>query len=279
MKKLLIIILISFQMMLLTSCHENRSKEVNNDSSLEYEDVYQDVDLQLSELIKASDYQDGNHEYRKEVITDILNKMASDGTIFNNSVQISDDDSLITFEYRNGAYGGVMLKECEEGIDGINPNYVTDYNSDMTAKDTAEVIDWGNVTHPYVEESLNAVIMYGLGNNKILNVLRKNQVEWSDTGLKTELDEHCTLEDFRTKLSGKQLIIIREHGYYAYHNTPMILLDNIDVNVNILEAAALPIAALYNNDLADLYSKRIVSLIDAHGTRVFGLLPEFIEHY
>jgi len=104
-------------------------------------------------------------------------------------------------------------------------------------------------------------------------------VEWSDTGLKTELDEHCTLEDFRTKLSGKQLIIIREHGYYAYHNTPMILLDNIDVNVNILEAAALPIAALYNNDLADLYSKRIVSLIDAHGTRVFGLLPEFIEHY
>jgi len=168
MKKLLIIILISFQMMLLTSCHENRSKEVNNDSSLEYEDVYQDVDLQLSELIKASDYQDGNHEYRKEVITDILNKMASDGTIFNNSVQISDDDSLITFEYRNGAYGGVMLKECEEGIDGINPNYVTDYNSDMTAKDTAEVIDWGNVTHPYVEESLNAVIMYGLGNNVII---------------------------------------------------------------------------------------------------------------
>lgn len=263
----------------LSGCHsKSQSSNNNSEASAEYEDVYQEVDLEISELIKTSDFQDGNHQERKETIDKLLSDLVSEGSIKDNSVKFSDDESLITFEYSNGAFGGVMLEDFDDGIEGINQNYVEKYNSDMTVKAFADEIQWGNVTHPYKESDLDAIIMYGLGYDRILDGLKRNKKEWSDVGLETDLDDYCTLADFRSKLSNNDLIVIREHGLFDY-NTPMICLDNIDNDVNLLDAAALPLAALYKEDLSDLYNRRVASLTGTDGNRKFGVFPKFIEHY
>lgn len=263
-----------------TACQKKSdSVEAQKVVSPEYEDVYQEVDLQLSEQIQSSDYQSGDHQKRIELITDILSEFVIDGSIVNESIKLSEDETLITYEYSNGALCGVMLEGYADGLEGINPNYVEEYNPDMTVKSFEDEIKWGEVKSPYKESDLNAIIMYGLGYDNILDLLKANKKEWSDVGLQTELDEHCTLEDYRSKLSGNELIIIREHGNYSYKDTPMICLDNLDNNVNILDAAALPIAALYKEDLSDLYNQRIASVLNDKGQRTFWLFPKFIEYY
>ena len=279
-KQFSICFIVAICMVSFTACHKKSdSNEAQKVVSPEYEDVYQDVDLQISEQIKSADYQSCDPQERIDIITDLLLNLATAGSITNGSIKLSEDESLITYEYSNGALGGVMLEGYADGVEGINPNYVEEYNPDMTVKSFADEIKWGDVKSPYKERDLNALIMYGLGYDNILDLLKVNKKEWSDVGLQTELDEHCTLEDFRSKLSGNELIVIREHGNYSYKNTPMICLDNLDNNVNILDAAALPLAALYKEDLSDLYNHRIASVLNDNGQRTFWIFPKFIEYY
>lgn len=248
---------------------------------------YEEVNDALTELTTSQNYAQLETSEKAEQVIEILSKLENEGQIAPNSIEYDESTQIIAYEYANGAYGGVMLEDFAEGISGIGEGlYGTTYSYDAT-NDSYSLENWPAVpvfdsnAFPYEEQNLRAIMMYGLGDDhqEYLELAKLEQTGWGQAHLSTTLDDDCTISDFRTKLTGNDLIIIQEHGV-VYKNNPLIVLqETITFSNYLAKNAGLAYTvegALY---LKDLQEKRIAMLRMASGEYHTCLLPEFFTHY
>lgn len=248
---------------------------------------YEEVNNTITELTTLQNYAQLETSEKAEQVLKLLRQLENKGQIAPDSIEYDTSTQIIAYEYANGAYGGVMLEDFAEGISGSGEDlYGTTYSYDATNA-SYSLENWPAVpvfdsdSFPYEEQNLRAVMMYGLGDDhhEYLELAKLEQTGWSQAHLVTTLDDDCTISDFRTKLTGNDLIIIQEHGV-VYKNNPLIMLqETITFSNYLTKNAGLAYTvegALY---LEDLQEKRIAMLHMASGKYHTCLLPEFFTHY
>ena len=146
---------------------------------------------------------------------------------------------MIWYEWGDGYVAGIMLSDFGDGLSGNadKDSFVTKWSSTDSSlpEEWNNEINFSNQTYPYPESDiidlkLTAKYMFGLcdANNtqssyySFLTYYRDNKTEWDKNHLSTEIDDYCTVDDFKSGLSGYNLVIIEEHGNYDYAKTPMI---------------------------------------------------------
>lgn len=206
---------------------------------------------------------------------------------YSDSIVYQQDNEMIWYKWGDGYVAGIMLSEFGEDLSGNadKNEFVTELASDfpgwknLTSPDQwKSEINFSNASYPFSESdlinlNLKAKYMFGIcdandttsGYYKYLIAYRGNMQSWNKSHLSTEIDEYCTVDDFKLGLSGYNLVIIEEHGNYDYAKTPMICTEESVGNI-----------AQYSDDLKNQY---IATIKDTSGSTCYWIYPSFFEHY
>ncbi len=271
-KKVLIVVIALLLCILISIFFINM---LSNQKSEEENNVYnQKVDSAIDSVLFSDDYENLSIEEKKDRMLTTLYELEKKGEILKDSIFFQEECNIIWFQYPDGFEDGVMLVEFKDDIAGsadIN-EYVSSWNNGMPSS-TNPKIDFSDSNYPFLEQNiknleLSAKYMFGLcdlsdknnGYYKFLEDYRKNQEVWNDNYLRIEIDDYCTIEDFKTGLSGYDIVFIAEHGALR-KKVPMLLTrEKYDKNK-------------YQNDLyyLDTYKEK--------GTRYWIIKPSFFEKY
>ena len=225
--------------------------DLGTDSDLE--DIIQNVDISeefsiieqiIMDIMKSDWYKDTDIQSRKEKIAELL---AATGYIDKETVEMGLD-AILNFEF-HGQKIGVWLEDYAE-----NP-YGEGGEDDYEQRD--DIIDG-------LSGDREAVILYGLGFPEFDDALDYSTIKWNNNGLRTNKNDACTVDNFKTDLNGKDLIVIEEHGC-TYGDEPLIVTeDEYD-----------PESGEYQEDLD---AERLSILITDEGAQ-YCLTPSFFEYY
>lgn len=243
---------------------------------------YDKIEEKIRNLRQENGYDEKSIEEKKNIIIECLTELQSDGLITPDTITYQEDNEIIWYEWGDGYVAGIMLSEFSEGFSGNadKNNFVTKWSTtDSSFPDEwKSEINYSNQSYPFPESDvidlkLSAKYMFGLcdANNTqssyytYLTFYKENKQEWDKNHLSTEIDDYCTVEDFRTGLKGYNLVIIEEHGNYDYNKTPMICTEEKVGDIS-----------QYGNDLKNRY---IATVNDTSGRTCYWIYPAFFEHY
>lgn len=242
---LIVVLLCIVGSILIFNNHSNNKSKEESTSS----DVYNEkVDSAMDSVLRAEDYNSLSLDEKKDRMLSVLYELEKDGELLNGSILYQESDKIIWFQYKDGFQGGVMLEDFSQGIAGnqdIINKYVTNWGDNGLPNVTSisseniiysinQEIDFSDSNYPFFESDINELdlsvkYMFGWCNSndtsncdyKYLNLYRKNQTIWESNHIKTDIDDYCTVEDFKTGLSGYDIVFIEEHGMIL-NDTPVI---------------------------------------------------------
>ncbi len=246
----------------------------NKEESIYSEDVYSYVDDIIKDNINSDNYLNADINEKYKIINKILNSLEKENKILSNSIEYDSANKIFWYNYSDGTEGGIMLENFSEGYSGNAKidNYVERKDEQGRILSYNCDIDFNSNEYPYTEkelESLNlkAKFMYGLGYNSILDEYKKYQTNWTKQYLKTDIDDYCTVEDFKSGLSGYNIIFIEEHGYYS-NKKIMICTEELTSKKSD------------SNYKADLKHKRINKVVSAKDNKqYYWINPSFFSFY
>ncbi len=107
---------------------DESSKQESSTSSDEFTDeelqAMDITDERISALTMTDEYRNGDIEKRKELATEVLNKLAEEGFVIKDSIYA--DDNIVSFTYKGGALGGIQIKEFDPYMNDTSKNIKTD---------------------------------------------------------------------------------------------------------------------------------------------------------
>lgn len=249
--------------------------------------AYEKINKSIVQITEDSSYIEMSISDRKEIIIEELERLEREGAVNSDSIVYQQDNEMIWYKWGDGYVAGIMLSEFGEDLSGNadKNEFVTELASDfpgwknLTSPDQwKSEINFSNASYPFSESdlinlNLKAKYMFGIcdandttsGYYKYLIAYRGNMQSWNKSHLSTEIDEYCTVDDFKSGLSGYNLVIIEEHGNYDYAKTPMICTEESVGNI-----------AQYSDDLKNQY---IATIKDTSGSTCYWIYPSFFEHY
>lgn len=244
--------------------------------------AYEKINKSIVQITEDSGYIEMSVNDRKDAIIEELEKLEKEGTVNSNSIVYHQDNEMIWYEWGDGYTAGIMLSDFGEGVSGnADPNtYVTKWNSQdpNLPEEVENKIDYSNPNYPFNETdvtnlNLKAKYMFGLcdkndtssGHYQYLGMYNDNKALWDKNHLSTEIDDYCTVDDFKTGLCGYDIVLIEEHGNINYAGTPMIC---------TLEQVA--DISKYSDDIKN---KHIAAVTTSEGKTCYWIYPSFFEHY
>lgn len=263
-------------------------EETQDEEYLEAAENYGEVNASLIEIAESLEDEDMTTDEKAQLYLDTLEELEEEGLIQESSVVYDESISEISYNYADGAAGGILLEEIEEGTSGYGTDsYITSYNDDgYAATVTSDPVSFDIEGYPYEEEELSGFAVWGLGEGyeDELEVMEGSVINWNKANLTTQIDYDFTLEEMRTALSGYDFVVIQLHGY-AGCGYPV--LD---------EAVSWADAAFYTSDEAidlllteeeiatieDLQSGRVeMKLTSLNGWSTFNYIicPDFFTYY
>lgn len=251
--------------------HSNyKIKEESNYS----EDVYSYVDDIIKNTVKSDNYLNADINEKYKIINKILYSLEKENKILSNSIEYDNENKMFWYNYSDGTEGGIMLENFSEGYSG-NAN-IDDYviRKDEQGKILSYNcdIDFNGNEYPYTEKEvesldLKAKFMYGLGYDSILDSYKDYQTIWTKQHLKTDIDDYCTVEDFKSGLLGYNIVFIEEHGCYS-NKKIMICTEELTSKKSD------------SNYKADLKNKRIKKVISSEDNKqYYWINPSFFSFY
>ncbi len=244
--------------------------------------AYEKIGKSVTQITDDDSYIEKSVTERKDVIVDELEKLEDEGLINTDTIVYQEDNEMIWYEWGDGYSAGIMLSEFGEGVSGnADPNiFVTKWNSqDTSLPDEIESkIDFSHPNYPFKESdvvnlNLKAKYMFGLcektdtnsGHYQFLSMYSDNKAAWDKNYLSTEIDDECTVDDFKTGLCGYDIVVIEEHGNFNYAGTTMVCtLEEVkDIS-------------RYKDDLKNKY---IATIRTSDGKNCYWIYPSFFEHY
>lgn len=277
---------------LLINKHNNPRNEKENISSNIYNEK---VDSAIDSVLFSEDYNTLSLDEKKNRMLSILYQLEKDGDILKDSIFYQENVKTIWFQYPDGFEDGVILEEYTKGFSGSADisNYVIAWDSNGMPSIPDSEIDISNLTkpfpslnstnskinfhepsYPFLEEEvknleLSAKYMFGWcdandTSNECYRYLvdyQENKKIWNNNYLKTDIDDTCTVEDFKTGLLEYDIVFIEEHG---------TLLNNIPIICTREEYDK----TKYKDD-----KKHLLFPKDNNGKRHYLIKPSFFEKY
>lgn len=255
---------------------------------LEAAENYGEVNASLIEVAESIGDEDMTTDEKAQLYLDALEELEEEGLIQESSVVYDESISEISYNYADGAAGGILLEEIEEETSGYGTDsYITSYKDDgYAATVTSDPVSFDIEGYPYEEENLSAYVCWGLGEGyeDELEFMEGSVINWNKAYLTTQIDYDLTLAELRNDLAGYDLVVIQLHGY-AGCGYPV--LD---------EAVSWADAAFYASDEAidlllteeeiatieDLQSGRVeMKLTSLNGWSTFNYIicPDFFTYY
>lgn len=197
---------------------------------------YEEVDKEIYILMSSEDYETASLDEKTSMIISELHEMEQNGKVLEDSICYIEDINTIWFKYGDGFENGVMLEEFTDGFSGKAEvdDYVVEWSEDIP-RETNPKVEFQNADYPYMEKdvenlNLKAKYMFGLCDSndvtssyyKYLEFYQTNQTVWNEQYLQTEIDDFCTIDDFKTGLMGYNIVFIEEHGTYNSEKMPLI---------------------------------------------------------
>ena len=247
---------------------------------------YATVNDALQEIVASDEYMNSDTDVRAGLLLDEMDVLENGGYILSDSIQYDEENYLISYRYEDGTYGGVMLKDFEEGTSGASGSYATEY-SYSEEEEVWKVINWPAVpsfeteSTPYQEEELKALIICDLGDGyeSYLEMAQEEQSAWSEAYLTTELETDGSVSFFRSELDGYDFVSIQEHGI-IYEGNPLIELQETVSFANYLAKNA---GMAYTREgiacLNDFQDNRLAMILMDDREYHYCLLSEFISYY
>lgn len=250
--------------------------------------AYEKISKSVTQVTDDDSYIDKSVTEKKDLIIEELKKLEDDGVINTDTIVYQENNEMIWYEWGDGYSAGIMLDEFGEGVSGnADPNeFLSELGANLPAKwddlnspeQWKTEINFSDPSYPFAENdvanlNLTAKYMFGLcdANDKnsdyyeYLIAYRGNQQSWNKNHLTTEIDEYCTVDDFKTGLSGYDIVLVEEHGNMNYAGTPMVCtLEEVkDISK-------------YKDDLKNNY---IATIRTSDGKTCYWIYPSFFEHY
>lgn len=272
--------------------HNNPRNEKENISSNIYNEK---VDSAIDSVLFSEDYNTLSLDEKKDRMLSILYQLEKDGDILKDSIFYQENVKTIWFQYPDGFEDGVILEEYTKGFSGSADisNYVIAWDSNGMPSIPDSEIDISNLTkpfpslnstnskinfhessYPFLEEEvknleLSAKYMFGWcdandTSNECYRYLadyQENKKIWNNNYLKTDIDDTCIVEDFKTGLLEYDIVFIEEHG---------TLLNNVPIICTREEYDK----TKYKDD-----KKHLLFPKDNNGKRHYLIKPSFFEKY
>lgn len=270
---MVIVVLLGFvsAIFLINKYNNPRNKKENISSNIYNEKV----DSAIDSVLFSKDYNSLSLDEKKDRMLSILYQLEKDGEILKDSIFYQESEKAIWFQYPDGFEDGVILESSKNGYSG-NAN-IDDY---IVRKDEQGrilsyncAIDFNSNEYPYTAKEvksldLKAKFMYGLGYDSILDEYKKYQTLWNKQYLKTDIDDYCTVEDFKSSLSGHDIIFIEEHGI-LYESGGLL-----KIKTPLICTTEEFIKGKYNDDKANLLFPK-----SDNGKRYYYIKPSFFKKY
>ncbi len=246
------------------------------------------VDSAIDSVLFAEDYNSLSLNEKKNRMLSILYQLEKDGEILKNSISYIESEKTIYFEYSDSFGCIIQLEKKSNAFYGTLGNadvdeYVKSYDYDGKKIDVpseTNVINFSNKSYPFPEKEikkLNLTVksMYGLCDlshkdkkcGYCTTSVRINQNDWNNNHLKTDIDNYCTVEDFKTGLLGYNIVFIEEHGG---------IIEKFEKSD---EASVIITRELFNNEKYLEDTNHLCRYATIEGTDFFAIKSSFFEKY
>lgn len=238
-------------------------------------DIIQNTSETLSQTIEQSITEGMTTEEKAEVVVEILLDVASqsqEASVQSESVFFDNENGVVSFEYENGTAGIICLNSEDSS------------GAPLTAGGQKGAV--GQAATPYIlspTPSLgspiktvgDAIVLFSFddpSNSIIFPKYQQVAEYWTNSGLFTEIKVEPTVEDYRTALLNKELIVIAEHGA-RYEDSK----GKVQSVIKLAEKVTVAKTLKYSSDLA---KKRIILAKDAETDEwTYCLTAEFFKYY
>lgn len=238
---------------------------IQNDWTEEQLQNVQIVDDKIQSLLKNNEYTEKTVEEKSKAVYELLTELSQKETplVLNDSICYDEISQIYSFQYTDGTLGAVELKsnKMDDMVLGNSSSIVstsTEADKDIDSKALSQ-----------------AIIMYDwyTNNDDILEFYKEYQDEWISKGLSTDLSVNPTVEDYKTQLANKELVLIAAHG----SRYTLGLFDKTTYSVICThEQTSKELNEKYKYDIKQ---KNIIKANTEHG-EVYWMLPSFFStHY
>ncbi len=248
-----------------TSSNMPETAPANADAAAELVTAQQTVGEALNEVMSTDEFEKADIDTRKELVGGALDDMQEQGYI--QEPVYNAVSELYEYDYTSGGKGGVMIVEFSDDVSGIAKDYA-DKDSSGKVINVKNKLEYDTSKYSYKEKDLSAKVMYGLGYDDILKMLKNRNSVWSSEGLNAYIDEDCTVEDFASGLGECSFLDIQEHGI-MYADEPIICTKDLATAENIVK---------YSNDI---FSDRVLFLTTTEepNKSYYALTPDFFKNH
>ena len=248
-----------------TSSNMPETAPANADAAAELVTAQQTVGEALNEVMSTDEFDKADIDTRKELVGGALDDMQEQGYI--QEPVYNAVCELYEYDYTAGGKGGVMIVEFSDDVSGIAKDYA-DKDSSGKVINVKNKLEYDTSKYSYKEKDLSTKVMYGLGYDDILKMLKNRNSVWSSEGLNAYIDEDCTVEDFASGLGECSFLDIQEHGI-MYADEPIICTKDLATAENIVK---------YSNDI---FSDRVLFLTTTEepNKSYYALTPDFFKNH
>lgn len=224
------------------------------------------INKELSSVF-SEDYNNQTIEEKKEICKNKLDELEKNNYI--KDIIYNEEFKIYEFKYTNGGNGGILVEPFKDNVDSISKNYATkDING--TVQNITNKVPLDFTVNPYTDNNLDAKFFYGLGYDDILQNIKEREQLYDSEWLFTSIDDDVTIDDFKTRLEGNDLIIIAEHGTF-YKNEPVICTKEVVTTSN---------QKFYKDDILKDNISIVTYQEDNSGNSYYIIRPQFFkEHY
>lgn len=161
------------------------------------------VDDAISAVINDNSYQSSTIDERKESMLDLLNELDINNKIVEDSIEIDEKNSILSFKYTRDVVGDILLEEFDDETDGID---LTD-----SIMPSVDAVNLSTTTQPLSQ--VNVAILNSFENTPFRTDYYESLVsDWTEQGLNVYYDDTVTVNDLKTALLNKQIISLSGHG-------------------------------------------------------------------
>ncbi|HBN57400.1 MAG TPA: hypothetical protein DD414_11560 [Lachnospiraceae bacterium] len=192
-----------------------------------------DVDGEIESLLSEEDFTEKTDEEKLGMVQNLLDRLAEEKKIQKDTIEVFEENSLVTFCYPENILGGVMYGEFEEDFNGTveagpagekdsypeRNTYVPAVLNDAANTEQNQELGKALILNSFPSfETDSEKIEYRTG---FYNTLKS---KWDEAGLKTTLDTNVTVDDYK-RLEDYNVVCISTHGSMYGSQSPAICLS------------------------------------------------------
>lgn len=197
------------------------------------------ADAAVEELVASEQYDAMTEADRTQAAVEQLEQLAEQGLVRKSSIYIDEENDMVTFSYRCGALGGIMLTEPDD----------SNLSSYAVLPDENGVLELSGSRYEFLG---SAVIYYAfddLVNSSRYPYYAYMQAFWTTMGLTTTLNTSVTVADLRG-MDKYDLCVLSTHGsYFTYQSSYFSGKMRTDPVILLLEDVSVAKDMLYGFDL------------------------------